>query len=488
MRLPTDPPTIDWTLATDNISKEVIAQIHEGLVQEDVDSKPVPALAESWKVSADGKTYTFTLREGLKWSDGQPLVAQHFIDSWERLLNPKTAAEYAYFLFDLVGAEDYQKGALTDFAKVGVKAENDRTLVVTLRSPVAYWIHVPTFWVTYPLRKDIVAKYGDKWTDGDKIVTAGAYNMTGWERDSRVSLVKNPHYFDAAKHPNMPAKAEFRIIKEDTTAVTVFQSGGLEIVRDLPPAQLSALVNMPEFVSSPYFRGYYVGFNIKNPDVADVRIRQALAHAIDREEIAKLLPKMVTPTSSWIPAGLNGANEARGLKFDAEKAKKLWASIPKKPAKLDLWYDQKEKNKLIMENVQNQWKRTLGIDVTLQTQEWKVYLKTIRTQKPAAWRLGWGADYPDADTFMNLFTCASGNNQTGLCSSAYDTLIKKAASSSDEKARAEAYDQAQKILLEDEAAIVPLFNETNLHLVSRRVEGFRVSPMNDFYFKNLRLK
>jgi len=488
LRLPSDPPTIDWTRATDNISKEVINQIHEGLVQEDHEAKPLPALAESWTKSADSKTYTFRLRESAKWSDGQAVTAQHFIDAWERLLNPQTAAEYAYFLFDIVGAEDYQKGTLKDFAKVGVRADGDRTLVVTLRSPVAYWIHVPTFWVTFPVRKDILTKFGDKWTDSDKIVTAGPYLLKSWQHDSRIEIVKNPGYYDAAKYPHMPAKAEYRIVKEDTTAVTLFNSQGLDVVRDLPPSQILSLATKPEFLSSPFLRGFYVGFNIKDPTVSDVRVRKALAMALDRSEIGKLLPKIATPNSSWIPPGLMAYKADRGVQFDAAAAKKLWDSIPNKPAKIDLWYDQKELNKLVMENVQNQWKRTLGIEATLQTQEWKVYLKSLRANTPAVWRMGWGADYPDPDTFMNLFLCSSGNNFTKLCSKEYDALIAKSAASNDDKFRAEAYDQAQKILLEDEVAIVPLFTLTNMHLVSQRVEGFRVNPMGDISFKDLRLK
>lgn len=490
MRLPVEPPTLDWTLATDNVSKEVIQNLQEGLVQQNADSKVEGATAESWTISNDGLTYTFKLREGVKWSDGQPLVAQHYVDSWERLLNSASAAEYAYFLFDLEGAEDYQKGTLKDFSKVGVHATDDRTLVVKLKRPVAYWIYVPSFWVTFPLRKDVVAKFGDKWTEPGNMLTVGPYVLKDHKRESRISLEANPHYWDTAKLAKMPKKAEFRVVKEDSTAVTLFQGGELDIVRNLPPAQVQALSGLKEFVSSFYLRGYYFGFNLKDPAVADVRIRKALAHAINRDELNSIpaLDPRVNPTKSWIPKGLLGENQARGLDYNPELAKKLWAEAPKKPASLELWFDQSEFNKIVAENLQAQWKKVLGVDVQLQNQEWKVYLKTLRSKAPALWRMGWGADYPDPDTFMNLFTCGSGNNFTGMCNKTFDANVTRASNRSTDESRVKAYDEAQKILLEDEVAIVPLFTETNLHLATQRVEGFRVNPMGDFEFKNFHIK
>lgn len=490
MRLPGEPPTLDWSLATDNVSKEVIQNLQEGLVQQDADSKARPAMAESWTVSPDGLTYTFKLRQDFKWSDGQPVVAQHFVDSWERLLNAKTGAEYAYFLFDLKNGEEYQKGQVKDFAQVGVKAPDAHTLIVTLKRPVAYWIYIPSFWVTFPIRKDLIEKHGDKWMEAGNAVTSGPYVLKGWEHESRLALEKNPHYPASPETANMPPKAEFRVIKDDATAISVFEGGGLDIVRDLPPVQVPALSARKEFVSSPYLRGYYFAFNIKDPSVADLRVRKALAMAIDRNELkgVKALEPLITPMSSWIPQGLLGHNPERGIKFNATEAKKLWDSLPKKPEKLELWFDQKEMNSIVAQNLQAQWKKVLGVDVQLTNQEWKVYLKTLHTKAPALWRMGWGADYPDPDTFMNLFICGSGNNFTGLCDKTFDAAVNKAGSRGTDAERKAAYDAAQKILLEDQVAIVPLFQQTNLHLVTQRVSGFRVNPMGDFEFKSLQLK
>ena len=488
MRLPTDPPSLDWTLATDNVSKEVLQNIQDGLIEHDVDMKVRPSLAASWTISPDGKTYTFKLRKGVKWTDGQELVAQHFVDSWERLLAPATASEYSYFLFDVVNAEGYQKGEIKDFGQVGIKATDAETLVVTLKVPAAYWIHIPGFWVTYPIRKDVIAQHGDKWTQPANMQTLGAYRLKAWEHDSKLVLEKNPTYFEAEAIAGAPQNVEFRVVKEESTAVTLFEGGQLDIVRDLPPSQVPTLANMPEFISTPYLRSYYVGFHVKNGQVADRRVREALALAIDRNEVAKVLPKMVTPESSWVPPGMIAYNSERGIKHDPVKAKAIWDSIAKKPATIDYWFDTRERNKLVAENLQNQWKRTLGVDVKIQNQEWKVYLKFLEKSPPAVFRMGWGADYPDPDNFLNLFPCQSGNNHTGFCNATYDGLLKTASGSQNEAERIKAYDQAQKILLEDEIAIVPLFVEANLHLVARRVEGFRPNNMGDFYFRNLRLK
>jgi len=152
-RIGGEPETLDWSLAHTAIETHLMMNLMDGLVAIEPDLKVTPQLAESWKVSADHKTYTFKLRKGVVWSDGVPLVAQQFVDSWKRLLTRSTGASYAYFLYDLVGAEDFHKGKITDFTQVGVKALDDQTLQVKLSHPTPYWIYIPTFWVTFPMRK-----------------------------------------------------------------------------------------------------------------------------------------------------------------------------------------------------------------------------------------------------------------------------------------------------------------------------------------------
>jgi len=488
-RLPSDPPTIDWTLATDNVSKEIISPIHIGLVSHNSNSEITGELAEKWEISPDGKTYTFTLRPNLKWSDGEALTAEHFVDSWERLLNPATASEYSYFIFDVLGAEDYQSGKLKDFSKVGVKAPTPNTLVVTLRAASSYWVHVPAFWITYPIRKDVIAKHGDKWTDPANIVSAGPYKLTTFERDSRAVLEKNQHYYDQAALEPMPDSLVFRVIKDDTTAVALFNSGDIDVVRDLPPFQVPSLSKRPEFHSTPFLRGYYYGFNLKKGATQDINVRLAMAHAIDRTELEKVLGPMVKAAKYWNQPGLLGHDPNIGLDFNLEKAKEYLAKV-KNPSKqvFEIWFDQKETNKLVAENIQAQLRKNLGIDVKLSSQEWKVYLQTLKSDTPAIWRLGWGADYPDPNNFLDLFTCTSGNNYTGFCNKKYDSLIIEAATETDLSKRASMYQEAEKILLEQDVAIVPLFSQTNMHLVSKKIQNFVINSMGDYEYNAIRLQ
>jgi oligopeptide transport system substrate-binding protein len=491
MRLPTEPPTLDWNLATDNISKEIIQQIQEGLVDHDSEGRVRPHFAKSWTLSTDQKTYTFKLRDDLKWTDGSPLTAGQFVDSWERLLNSKTASEYAYFLFDIVGAEAYQNGQLKDFKQVGIRALDSLTFQVELKNPVAYWIHIPTFWVTYPIRKDLIAQFGDQWTRPEHIVSVGSYTLKEQVRDSKIRVAQNPLYPADLRTSQSPLAIEYRIIREDSTAVSLFQSGDLEVVRNLPPLQLPALAKRDDFLSTPWFRGFYIGFNIKDPQVADVRVRRALALAIDRNELAQIqaISPSLNITSSWIPKGMIGFS-GDALQNTQNEAKKLWDSLPQKPQKLELWYDQQEFNKIIMENIQAQWKRVLGLDVQLTNQEWKVYLKTLKNQAPAVFRMGWGADYPDPDTFMSLFTCVSGNNFTRFCDAEYDRLVRQggAGTGSNQTQREALYLKASLKLLNENVVIIPLFTVRNLHLVSKRLSGFHPNPMGDFSFRETTLK
>lgn len=488
MRIHSEPPTLDWTLATDNVSITILHNLMEGLAAYDNKLQPKPALAKKWDVSKDGKTYTYTLREGVQWSDGVPLKAQHFVDSWERLLNPKTASEYAYFLFDLVGAQEYNEGKQKDFSKVGVKAVNDSTLVVTLNKKAAFFPTIPTFTVTYPIRKDLIEKFGNKWTDPSNMVTVGPFVLKEWKHDSKLTMAPNAKYYGTK--PKLE-KVNAYIVNEDTTAINMFESGTLHYVSRLPALEIERLKASPAYKNSPYLRGYYYGFNVNKAPFNDVRVRQAFAHAIDRSQIVSLLKGGQIPSTSWVPKGMPGYEPKVGLDFDVKKAQKLLAEAGYPEGKgfpaVTFMFDTRDDNKMIAERLQAMWKKNLGVDLKAQNEDWKVYLNRLKSDVPSMFRLGWGADYPDPDNFLNLFTSTSGNNHTQWKNAEYDKLIEQAAGETSMAKRLALYKKAQVILTEKDTAIIPLFVDALNVLVSPTVKGLELNAMDQLQLKSVQM-
>ncbi|MGE3262213.1 MAG: peptide ABC transporter substrate-binding protein [Bacteriovoracia bacterium] len=488
LRIHSEPPTLDWTLATDNVSITLLQNLMDGLANYDDKLQPKPALAKSWAVSKDGKTYTYTLRDNLVWSDGTPLTAQHFWDSWERLLNPKTASEYSYFLFSVVGAKEYNEGKLKDSSKLGFKAVNDKTFVVTLTKPAAFFPTIPTFTVTFPIRKDLIEKYGNKWTDPGKLVTSGAFTLGEWKHDSKVVLLPNAKYYGGA--PKLQ-KVNAYIVNEDTTAINMFESGSLHYVSRLPALEIERLKASPAYRNAPFLRGYYYGFNIDKAPFKDVRVRQAFAHAIDRSQIVSLLKGGQLPTTSWVPKGMPGYEPNIGLGFDVKKAQKLLADAGFPGGKgfpeVTFMFDTRDDNKVIAERLQSMWQTNLGVHLRAQNEDWKVYLNRLKTDVPAMFRMGWGADYPDPNNFLDLFTSYSDNNHTNWKSKEFDKLVESAAGESNMAKRLAMYKNAQAMLLEKDVVIIPLFIDSLNVLVSPTVKGLKLNALDKLDLKTVEM-
>lgn len=486
-RVPSEPPNIDPALGVDTISIDIMNNLGDGLVSFDREMKPVPALAESYEISKDGTLFTFKIRKGVTWSDGVPLTAQHFLESWQRVLNPETAGEYAYFLYDIKGAEDYNTKKLKDFSQVGIKAVDEATLEVKLRAPAVYWINMPAAAVMFPVRADLEKKFGNKFMEPANFVGVGPYLLKEWEHDKKMVLERNPSYWDK-EHPPRIKTVVIQIVEDPSTAVSLFEKGQIDFMRRIPSLLVDKYKDDNRFHVLPYLRGYHYSFNVKKGPFKDVRVRKAFAHAIDREEIIKVLRDNRTPVSSWIPKGLLGFNADIGLKFDPEKAKKLLAEAGfpggKGFPKFTLAFDVREDNKTVAENVMAQWKKNLGIEPNVQSMEWKVYLDAMKVSPPEVFRFGWGADYPDAQNFLDMFYGKSGNNHTMWASQKYEDLVKKSGAEQDPKKREALFDQAQKLLLEEDVAIVPLFQDNIDFLLSERVKDFYLDGMSNLFIRH----
>jgi len=478
MPLESDPPTLDWTLCKDHVSITTIYLLQEGLTKQDANLNIVPALAEKWDISSDGTTYTFHLRDA-KWSDGVAVKAQDFVYGWKRLLDPKQAAEYAYFLYDVTNAKEFNQGTVKEFEKVGIRAVDDKTVEVKLKYPASYFLHIPAFPVTFPQRQDIILASPTQFAEPPHLRSTGPYRLSEWKHESSLVLEPNPYYY--GPKPSI-AKVIFYVVKEDSTALAMYEEGQLDVAFRIPALDLDRVKKWPDYRPEPILRGYYYGFNVEKKPFDNVLVRQAFARAVQRTDIVAALRAGKVATKSWVPKGMFGYENAIGLDYDPKKAKELLAQAGFPDGKgfpaVTLMYDSLEMNKLVAEKLQYAWKSVLGLDkIELVPQEWKVYLDTLDHNPPQLFRMGWGADYPDPNNFLDLFTSTSGNNNTHWKNKTYDGLILAGAKSQSPRERQAIYKEAQKLLLEEETAIIPLFQETIEMVVKPYVKHFTIDAL-----------
>lgn len=486
-----EPPTLDWSRSTDSTSYMILINLMDGLTKFGDDFKPVPALAESWQISDDGKTYTFKLRQGIKWTDGKPLRSKDFEYSWKRLLDPKTAADYAYFLYDITGAEEFNSGKITDPGSIGIKSIDDNTLEVTLKRPASYFLSVVSFMSAFPMREDIVLKHGLKWTAPQNMLTLGAYKLESWKHHDRLTIVKNEKYWGTKPEIN---KVEMIMNENPSSALALYESGELDYAdsKSIPNLEIPRLRLSPDFRTQLQFTGNYIGFNVRKAPFDNPLVRKAFSAAINRQNIAEVVQGSGIPTTSWIPKGMLGFSEDIGIDFNPDSAKKLLKQAGYKNEsdfpKVTFLYPDVSNNRIIAESLQSMWKENLGIEVELINREWKVYLDTLDTDPPNMFRAGWAADFPDPHNFMNLFECNSGNNETGWCNPLYDEIVETAAGEIDDNKRIELYNQAQKILTETDVPIAPFLLSIQQSMLKPYVVGLEPNPLGLIYYNKVSFK
>ncbi len=480
--LQTEPPTLDWSITTDNTSIETLNNLMEGLTRYDKNLRPAPALAESWEVTEGGRKYIFHLRPSAKWSDGKPVRAQDFVYSWQRLIKPETGAEYAYFIYLVKNARAINSGQIKDLSQLGIKALDDRTLEVELEEPAVYFPVICTFVVTFPQRKELVEQFPDSWTEPEHILTTGPFVLTKWHHEYKLELEPNPYYWD--EKPKLK-KAIFYVINERTTELTLYDTGDLDLCQP-PPAAIPYYHDSGQYHSKPILGTYYIGYNIRKPPLDNLLVRRALAMAIDRAKLPQILKGDQVPATSFIPPGMLGHNPNIGFPFNPEKARALLAEAGYLGGKglppITLAFNTLDTNQLICEFVQAEWRNNLGITVYLRNMEWKVFLKEVEFDPPAAFRFGWYADYPDPNNFAEIFISDGGNNHTRFQNKEYDDLVTRAAFEPDLQKRQELYDRAQKIILEDSCIFIPLYFYAVNYMIKPYVRGLDYNAMGQIFF------
>lgn len=484
--LGTEPETLDLAKATGKPEATIQMALYEGLTRLDANSQPVPGMAEKWDISEDGLTYTFYLRDA-KWSNGDPVTAYDFEYAWLRLLDPATAAEYCYQLFYVKNGEAFNAGEVTA-DQVGIKALDEKTFQVVLESPTPYFLSLTAFPNLFPVHKATVEADPENWAGKvETLICNGPFMPVNWEHHQKFEMVKNPNYW-AADDVKID-RLIFTMVESETTELAMFEADQIDIAENPPIEEVARLLQEGKAQIFPDLSVYYYMFNVEKKPFDDPRVRKAFAMAIDRQAlIDNVTQANQKPAYAFVPYGLPDAKpgddfrEVGGdyFKEDLEEAKRLLAEAGYPDGKgmpeIKILYNTNEAHQKIAEAIMEMWKKNLGVEnISLTNQEWGVYLNSRKTGDYQVARAGWAADYPDAMTFLDMWTTGNGNNQTNWGNPQYDALIKEAKMNADPEARIKAMHDAEAILME-EMPVMPIYFYTNVNMYKPWVKGVIV-PM-----------
>lgn len=498
-----EPKALDPHIVTGVLEERILSALFEGLVNVDFETmQPIPGVAESWEVSEDGTFYTFRLREGARWSNGEPVTAHDFVYSWRRILTPDLAAEYAYMLYPIVNAEAFNRGEVTDFSEVGVRAVDDRTLEVTLRAPTPYFLALQIHFTMFPVHRATIeahggmAERGTAWTRPGNLVSNGPFTLVAWTPNKEIIVTKSSEYWD--RDGVSLERVVFRPIQNSDVEERAFRAGELQLTSSVPLTKIPVYQrDHPELIRiDPYIATEFIRFNTTRRPFDDVRVRKALSLAIDRETIvARVLKGGQAAARSFVPPGTGGYTYEAGAPedrevYDPEEAKRLLAEAGYPDGEgfpeVTLLHDTNDNVRIYCETLQNMWRKELNISVQLQNQDGKTWLANMIALNYDLARSFWLADYPDPSNFLEMFFATSGNNRTGFNDPAYEALLRRAAAQSDPDARNETYREAETILL-DTVAIAPIYYQTRPFLISPRLQGLQRNNLGRITYKDLRL-
>jgi oligopeptide transport system substrate-binding protein len=479
-----EPQDIDPQIVTGLPEFNIVLALFEGLVSYDPkDLHPVPGVARSWDISPDGLLYTFHLRTDAKWSNGEPVTAQDFVLSYQRMLTPTFAAQYAYMIFNYVaGAKDYYDGKLKDFSKVGIKAPDAHTLQITLLNPTPYLLKAMCHCAWFPVPIATVAKFGGldrkgtDWTRPENFVGNGPFRLKAWLPHQKIIVERSPAYWD---HVNIKLdEIDFYPVESSDTEERMFRTGQLDIIFELPRQKIPFYQHdHPDQLSiEPLLGVYFYYCNVTRPPLDNVKVRRALALAIDRESLVKDITKAgEQPAYALNYPGVAGYYPQARLTGTLDDARRLLAEAGYPDGRgfprLELIYNTLESHRSIAEAIQQMWKKNLNIDVVLTNQEWKVYLDSLTTHSFQLARYGWLADYTDPNVFLDLWETGNGNNYTNWGNPEYDRLLVASRAAKTQTERYALYQKMDTILV-NELPSIPIYYYALPRLVNPKVKGF----------------
>jgi len=495
-----EPKTLDPQLNMGSAEGRIISSLGEGLVTQDprVPYEVRPGIAESWSHDSEFRVWTFHLRPDARWSDGSPLTAEDILYSWRRILTPGLGAPLAEFYYPVKGAEAFNKGEISDFKSVGIKAVDQRTIVISGTVPMPYLLNMLATYVFFPVQKKAVEANGrmtdrtNNWFETGRHVGNGPFMLSAWKPNQYVEVKKNPHYWDA---DNVKIDGiRFFAIENQKTELNSFLSGRLHMTSAIPPEHLKHLKETrAEAVRSDRQPGssFYV-LNSRSGALADKRVRQALSLAVDRGLLTeRVLGGGQQPIGGLVPKGLPQYSAIPASPVNADKARRLLAEAGYPGGRgfphTEILINTSQGNQKQAEAVQSMWKSALGIEIEIRNVEWKVFLDALQSNDFDIARASWTGLYPGPGAYLSCMTSDDPSNYGGWSNARYDALISKGLATSDQ-AQGNRYFREAELILTDEIPVIPLYTNVQNTLVDPRVSGWGRDGAQNYKFVSLKAR
>ena len=515
-----EPQTIDPALNSAVDGAIMTQHMFEGLMKWSDSGNPVnekgnmnyaalaAGQAESYEKTDNGDgtvTYTFKIRSDAKWSDGQPVTANDFVYSWQRLANPLTAADYCYMI-DMVQGYAAVNAGEADPTTLGVSAPDESTFVVNLTYDCPYFLEICAFPAAFPVRQDIIEAYGDTWTTDDNsshYISNGPWQLAEWVHDSYIKMVPNEYHYDAANLG--PNSLTFQLMEDQNSMLAAYRSGDLQFIEDMPVDEIAGLLASGELNIVDYIGTYYVCYQTQAAPFDNALVRQAFTLAIDSKYIVEQVTQTgQVPATGFVPAGIYDADPngddfrtVGGDYWDApvddatyqancEKARQLLAEAGYPngegfPVGSDR-YNASAAHKAVGEALQQMWQEELGVTVQLQNQEWNAFLETRKKGEYQIARNGWIADYNDPCSFLDMWYTGGGNNDAQYSNPEYDAMIDAAKATSDPAERMSYFHKAEDIIIGQDWALGPIYFYTQKYMMADDISGAFYTPLGYFIY------
>ena len=494
-----EPRELDPHVTTGVSEQNILSALFEGLITEEPGTLQIaPGTAKKWDILDDGARYIFHIRPDARWSNGDPLTAEHFAYAFERILSPAFGAPYAYMLYVIAGAEDFHRENTTDFSTVGIKARDAHALEITLHTPIPHFLTKLTHMAWFPVHPPTIEQHGGMtaigttWTRPATFVGNGPFALQQWHPNRQITVKRNPYYWD---HENVKLNAiVFYPIGDHAIEERAFRAGQLHITGTVPVERIPFYQrNNPDVLFlEPYLGTYYYLLNTRRPPLDNPKVRRALALTIDREQITRVITRSgEDPAYHFTPPDTGGYNTKARLTGTIEEARTLLAEAGYPGGEgfpvFTILYNTADTHTRIAEAIQQMWLQQLGIRVELTNMDWKVYLDQTQSGNYDIARAGWIGDYLDPETFLNLWVTDGGNNRSGWSNAEYDAYIRTAATTTNPEARLEAFQQAERILMQ-EVPIIPIYFYRSKSLVHPAVRGYYPNVLDRHSWKHLYLQ